>query len=305
MTELSHEILESFQVRKTRRQKSAFIQLLRTHFPALRLEEGGFPRSRNLILGDPATAKVIFSAHYDTCAVLPFPNLIFPKNVVLSLLYGVLICIPFLLVLAAAYAALNALFPGNALNMLFADALFLLVLFVVLFAGPPNRHTANDNTSGVITLCELIATLSDAERADVAFVFFDNEENGLLGSAFFRKRHRDTLKDTLLINFDCVSDGDTLLFIHSKDAAARYAPALETAFRSQGGKTACHLSATRTYYPSDQAGFPVGVAVAAAKTHRLFGLYLNRIHTPRDTVFDRRNIEYLCSCTKNFLQQLR
>ena len=81
MTEISREILDKYQIRKTGPQKTAFIEFLKGKFPHLRVEAGGFPKSRNLVVGDPDRAKVIFCAHYDTCAVLPFPNLITPKKV--------------------------------------------------------------------------------------------------------------------------------------------------------------------------------------------------------------------------------
>ena len=59
------------------------------------------------------------------------------------------------------------------------------LLFTVFMGGKPNKHTANDNTSGVITLLELMNRLSPEQKERTAFVFFDNEENGMLGSAFF------------------------------------------------------------------------------------------------------------------------
>ena len=78
MTELSREIFNRFQVRKTKKQKLAFIALLQKHIPSLQVQEAGLAKSRNLIVGDPQTAKVILGAHYDTCARLPFPNFITP-----------------------------------------------------------------------------------------------------------------------------------------------------------------------------------------------------------------------------------
>lgn len=57
---------------------------------------------------------------------------------------------------------------------------------------------------------------------------------------------------------------------------------------------AVHLErASTTMYPSDQMGFPCAVAIAALKRSPLFGLYLDRIHTPRDTVFDESNIAFV------------
>jgi len=46
-------------------------------------------------------------------------------------------------------------------------------------------------------------------------------------------------------------------------------------------------------YPSDQANFPVGVGVAALKTSKSGILYMDRIHTKRDTVCREENIEFL------------
>ena len=51
MTELSQEIFNNFQVRKTKKQKQAFIHLLHTQIPELQVQELGFPKSRNLIIG--------------------------------------------------------------------------------------------------------------------------------------------------------------------------------------------------------------------------------------------------------------
>lgn len=50
---------------------------------------------------------------------------------------------------------------------------------------------------------------------------------------------------------------------------------------------------SRCFYPSDQQHFPVSVGVAALKKAPVLGYYMDRIHTPRDTVFDERNIELL------------
>ena len=87
MTELSRVILRDWQVRKTKAQKQRFIEYLQSRLPGLAVEEGGWPRCRNLVLGDPENADVVFTAHYDTCARLPFPNFITPKNLLIYLLY--------------------------------------------------------------------------------------------------------------------------------------------------------------------------------------------------------------------------
>ncbi len=297
MTQLSQQIFERWQVRKTRGQKTAFIEFMQQQLPQLRVEKswGG----RNLVLGDPDTAKVIFTAHYDTCAKLPFPNFITPLNLFLYIGYNVLVCLPFLALLFGMMAVLRgAGMPRLAGNFL-SSAVMLGVMLWVLMLGKPNPHTANDNTSGVITLCQLWAALTPAQREKTALVFFDNEENGLLGSAGFSMRHK---ADVLLINFDCVSDGDYILLALNRRVKKRYGELLRQIYAPAGVKTVLHT--TKAVYPSDQANFKLGVGVAALKHKKGVGYYMNKIHTKRDTVFDQRNIDYLTEASVRLVSRL-
>lgn len=302
MTPLSETILAKYQVRKTRQQKTAFIDFLRSRIPELQVEEGGFGKNRNLIIGDAAKAKVLLTAHYDTCARLPFPNFITPKNLAVYIGYSLLILIPFLALMAVLGMALGALSDNFLINYWGSVLPPMALLFWVLMGGKPNPHTANDNTSGVIMLCELYASLPAEVKEKVAFVFFDNEENGLLGSAFFANKHKqDNLKEKLVINYDCVSDGDHLLFVQNKPARKQYGQALEAAFPATEEKNVYLEKSSTAFYPSDQANFPVNIAVAALKKNKLVGLYMDKIHTKHDTNFDQRNIEFLRAGTARFL----
>ena len=302
MEALSQEILQSWQVRKTKARKLAFIEMMQSRLPGLRVEEGGFPHCRNLVLGDVETAKVIFTAHYDTCAQLPFPNFVTPKNLLLYLGYSMLISLPFL-VLMFGLAALLAPRIGAA-GMFLGMLLGFGAMLYVFMLGPANPHTVNDNTSGVLTLVEAIARMSDEERANCAFVFFDHEENGLLGSGWFASKHRKAMKDKLLVNFDCVSDGDDFLFVQSLKARKRYGEALRAAFSEAPGKTLHFESTLSAFYPSDQANFPVGVGVAALQRKPLLGLYMSRIHTPKDTVLQEENLAFFAEGAKKLVSLL-
>lgn len=301
MTPFSQLILSDWQVRKTKKQKLAFIRLMQSRFPELRVEESKIIHNRNLVAGDLETAEFILSAHYDTCAVLPFPNFIMPKNIPVTVLYSLLICVPFFLI-AFGFNLLLALVTDSFFVHYWVSLILIIgLLVVVFFLGVPNKHTANDNTSGVITLCELMERMPEELREKVLFVFFDNEENGLLGSAFFRKLHKKELGGKLILNFDCVSDGDEILLVVNKAARKKYGGRLEAAFPGTDEMTVHMEKSSSAMYPSDQAGFPLSVAVAAMKKLPLLGLYLDRIHTGRDRVFDERNIEYLCKSTIDFL----
>ena len=63
MTELSTSILKDWQVRKTRQQKTDFIEFMKEEIPELTVEEGGTGKNRNLIVGDVSSAKIILTAH--------------------------------------------------------------------------------------------------------------------------------------------------------------------------------------------------------------------------------------------------
>ena len=115
-------------------------------------------------------------------------------------------------------------------------------------------------------------------------------------NAFFPSFFTDmfnAMKDKLLVNFDCVSDGDNIMFVQSKKAHKAYAESLEAAFLPRGEKNMMFEKSSRVFYPSDQQHFAYGVGVAALKKAPVIGYYMDRIHTPRDTVFDERNIELL------------
>ena len=301
MNEISREILEKYQVRKTNAQKTAFIAYMQEKYPRLHVEEGGLIRCRNLVVGDPARAKMIFCAHYDTCAVMPFPNFITPKNILFYLCYSIVMCVPFL-GLGAAAAGLLSFVTDSALALYWTFlGVYFASFFGMMLLGRPNKHTVNDNTSGVITLCELMEKLSPAQQEQICFVFFDHEESGLLGSKFFFKTHKTALKNTPVINFDCVSDGDHMMLVQSKSFFKQYGGALQAAFAGADGFTVHFEKSSTTLYPSDQGNFPTSVGVAALKRGWM-GLYMDRIHTPRDTVMKEDNIRYLVDSTLRFAE---
>lgn len=96
---LSKEILENFQTRKTKVQKTQFINFLVSELDKNGIhanfeESGSLIKSCNIVVGDVSKAKVIFTAHYDTAPKLPFPNFITPKNLLFYIFYQILILLP-------------------------------------------------------------------------------------------------------------------------------------------------------------------------------------------------------------------
>jgi len=293
MTELSKKVIEQYQVRKTGRQKAAFREMIMRELKQMGMEarEEKYKDlfgSVNVIAGDIEKAEMIFGAHYDTCPRMPFPNFITPKNALIYFTYQMAIVFVLLLV-----STIPAWVVGR-----FADeqAAYLtwyftyLLLFALMMKGPANPHTMNDNTSGVVTLIELMAAMPEAMRSRCAFVFFDNEEVGLQGSGAFKGKHKKQAAEMPMVNLDCVGDGEYLLMAMSKAFRAddRLAGALKKAFGE--AESMLYSDAEKTVYPSDQKKFKKSLAIAALHKGPKVGCYMNRIHTPKDTVLQEENV---------------
>lgn len=301
MTETTKEIFEKYQVRKTKKQRTAFIEYVKQisdrYGYDFKIEKGSFG-ARNIVIGNPDKAKVLYTAHYDTCARLPFPNFITPKNFFVYLMYQLLVVAGFVVCSLAVGIALTVILMLCNMNadfatdtgMDFAFIVYLILLFLMIL-GPANKHTANDNTSGVTTLLDIMTNLPEDLKDKVAFVFFDLEEAGLIGSSSFASKHKNIKKSSLVLNFDCVSDGETMLFA-LKRTTRKYADILDKAFVSTPDVTVD--IAKSAFYPSDNAVFEGGIGVSALKKSKFFGvLYMDRIHTKRDVIYREQNIEFL------------
>jgi hypothetical protein len=226
---------------------------------------------------------------------MPFPNFITPKCIPIYIIYQVIMSLVLYIIPIFVMISSRIVYDATGSRPLFLSllcigyVLLIAVLLLILF-GPANKHTANDNTSGVTTLLNIMTSLPAETRENVAFIFFDLEEMGLFGSAGYANQHKRISQNTLLLNFDCVSDGHTLLFALRK-GSARYASTIREAFPASDTH-AVEVVSKGVFYPSDQMNFARGVGVAALKSKGSL-LYMDRIHTGRDTVYMEENIAYL------------
>lgn len=290
------DVLKLFPVRKSGKQKQSFRAWVQAYLEelgyAVSIESGSF-HSKNVVAGDPERAKYLVTAHYDTCARMYVPNLITPCNLLTFLLYQIFIC---LLLIVPTLAA--GWLVGYLADSFFAGYILWMVLLwsgiALMMIGPANPSNANDNTSGVVTLLEIAKSLPEKERKNVCFVLFDLEEAGLIGSASHRKAHKKASDSQMVLNLDCVGDGNEILFFSAarlKKDKRRLAP-LEKITGEFGKKSISVCSKGFSIYPSDQGHFPYGVGICALNRGRA-GLYLSRIHTPKDTVLDETNVNIL------------
>ena len=210
-------LLETYQVRKTKKQKQAFARWLTEHLSAqgYTVRKDAYSKAGcNLIVGDADAADLLLTAHYDTQ-----PNCFLPLLMGFSnwLSFAVCQCLPMLplaLGVLLCKPLLNALSAGHLFSPL-ASVLCIAYCAQFMF-GVANKHTANDNTSGVAVLLSILEELPAEDRCKVCVVFFDQEESGLIGSQKFYKKRKAAMQHKPIINFDCVGDGETLTFVMKK-----------------------------------------------------------------------------------------
>ena len=162
---------EYYPIRRSKEDKEKFIEYIKEEVIDYNVSVETIKNEHNnIVIGDVENAKVIFTAHYDTPAAAIIPNLMLPKNKVLSHLYA--FGMPIIL-------ALICLFISYVFTSLFKlpDVVFASI-YVVLYLGSyylltrffTNKNNYNDNTSGVATILSLI----EMNKSDkIAFILFE------------------------------------------------------------------------------------------------------------------------------------
>ena len=296
MMERPMDILTQYPVRKSRKQKKAFREDVCAYAQGLGYSvcvEKGSMGSRNVVIGNPETAEHLITAHYDTCANMIFPNLITPCNFWLFLLYQIVLTL--IMFVPAICVGMVAGWVSDIPQIgELAFSLALLAILMLLLYGPANRHNANDNTSGVVTLLEIARSFPQSQRNKVCFVLFDLEEAGLIGSSSYYSKHKKECQNQLVWNLDCVGEGDEIVFFPAKKVRnnPNKMDILKKCEVQLPKKSITVREKGFSVYPSDQAHFPYGVGIAALKRSK-FGLYLDKIHTNKDKTLDESNVNIL------------
>ena len=306
MKDYLSEIDDRFPIRNSAAQKAAFRSYALSEAEAAavpaRTEEN--ERHQNLVFSDPTAASVIFTAHYDTPRRSLLPNLMLVNNPVLSFLYHLFLVLLILLPSIGAALSASALLRLDMARL--SDRLLMLaiymavyfLLFFLLMRGPANRRNRNDNTSGTAAVLTLLRLLR--EQPGIAYLLFDDEELGKKGSKAFAKAHPEIKQNALIVNLDCVGNGDCLVFCPVKGAenSPLYA-ALRVALEG-GSLPVRFFSAGRAKLNSDHLSFDRGVGVCVCRHKPLLGYYTGRIHTSRDTAADPETVRRLAEALAAF-----
>lgn len=297
-------INQYFPIRRRREEKERFAKFVKE-----KVEENGYAfkddvldnKHHNLIIGDLEKADVVFTAHYDTPATSIVPNIMMPRNKVVGYLYH--FSYPIIMAFLALFIAYAI---GYLLDM---EYNMVILLYVFLYLGMfylatrcfTNKHNYNDNTSGVSVILSL---LSRKKFEKVAFVLFDNEEKGLLGSKALNK-HYPYMKEKLVINFDCVGCGNHFILI-CKEAAAKsnYYKELVESVNSSGDYEVHYFPLKGSTGNSDYKSFDQGIGVMSCHKNKIVGYYTSKIHTNKDKIANEENILFITDKFEQFLKNV-
>lgn len=301
---ITDTLLTLFPVRRSAAQKEAFRawlmrELKRSGHKAVEESYGKYNGSVNVIAGDPERATVILAAHYDTPVRALLPNYVAPTNPVLHVAYH--FAMGMLLVLLSLVLSFAVTFPLNAPELTFPFFVIFCVAALLLSAyGSANQHNANAS-SGVVALLALANRIDRDER--ICFVFFDNNERSFLGAKSFKKRHPGA-EQVLLVDLNCVGNGEELLLMPSKYSRwdDGLLSALDDAFVTEEEKAAVPrvVSKGLVYYPTDGRKFKFHLAVAACKKSAV-GSYVPNVNSKKDTVLNCETVGAVVDGLERFL----
>lgn len=303
----AREIFENHPTRFTKKEKAALRKTLCAELGAMGYADGEITEIKasgiNLLAGDPH-AEYMFTAHYDT----PGQTGWMLKTAALWGQTGANVFLIVIIMLLGGILTIGSglLFPKASAFELFllGESGILLVLVVMILSMVlKNKNNRNDNTSGVLSLLALAKRVAaDGEmRKKCCFVFFDNEEWGLLGSAGFAKHCKKNgidLSGTKVINFDCVGYGDVLTFACTKPN--EITDSITAAFEEAGQNPVKKRS--MMIFLSDHANFKNSVMVSFTKRSLTGLLYLPLIHTGKDTICDVDQINRLTDDVFDFVR---
>ena len=123
---------DAYPVRRTEAEKQAFrgyvLQQAQEKGLSAVVETTKDGKNKNVVIGDPLTARVVCTAHYDTPAASLFPNIMIPRNQMLFYLYQFL---PITLLLAVSIGAALGLAKGlGYVGQEFTRAFLLIYLAI-------------------------------------------------------------------------------------------------------------------------------------------------------------------------------
>ena len=308
----SKEFLDEFAVRKSRKQKTTFIQRLCSEAANIgyvnnidQTKSG----ARNVIVGNFNDSSVVFVTHYDTPSRSCFPHVVCPKmpwiSAVLKILSVLAVFLPTFGILVGLKALLSAVGLAENLSLLFAvvaSVISYVVLLLLFVGGVAKKNNANVS-SGVLALLEIMRQMPKELRSEVSFVFFDEHENGGMGASDFEKENRNVLVKKLVVGIDSVGLGKDFVVTVSPNAEP-YLKNVEDAFGPYNQIRTTVLHGGKHFY-SDHSKFKNSIGVSSFKKTDGGLLYRSESYSESDTECNEENINYLAISAVNIAKTVK
>ncbi len=321
MYKVAEVLLYEHGARMTRKHKSMFREFICDISNSLGYDakvEDCF-LAKNVVVGDPKTADVVLTAHYDTP-----PNM--PHDYIVKQLAGLgfgtaaLMGIGMLLTDYAVSACspedmsvlLNVTQRLSLIPQITAFAFTGMGAQVLGMAGRENKQNYDDNTSGVLTLVSLMnyyKDLPENEKKKIAFVFFDNEEKGLIGSLCYRAKHSlahyKKVQNQNFINFDCVGVGKRVNLYYTGNQIKPLVSTVAESFETQNASGySLNLNKSTISSMSDHISF-VGTNgnVLVLCDDESDGV-INHIHSKKDSKLVLDNIGMVSSMSADSINKI-
>lgn len=300
---------QTYPIRRTKEEKKNFQNYVLEIIPNAKVETTKDGKNENIVIGNPLTAKVVCTAHYDTPLHSLFPNIMIPRNKVLFWLYQFAPVTVMLLLSLGPVFLVNAFYPLTRQQLMLGFLVLYYLLYFLLFRGKKNPNNYNDNTSGTALILTLVKNLSQEQAENIAFILFDNEEKGKKGSKAYFNDYKEVMESKFLINFDCVANGNNLLFAAMEMAENvqewRLLQEIFSAKEAEAAGFTMHFySMKETNSNSDHKNFPCGVGCMAYKNTKRGLLYTPYIHTSKDVVVDNKNVEFIEKQMQRFFAEV-
>ena len=152
--------------------------------------------------------------------------------------------------------------------------------------------TANQDTSAIVTLLSVAEAMPVIHQDRVCYGLFDSHP--LNGISSYCKSHKEETDNQIVLNLDCVGNGDHIVFFPTKELKKdkRKLNPIYTCCGQFGNKFITIRDKGFACYPSDLSKFPYGIRIASFRKKKT-GLWLSRIHTKRDAILDQTNVNIL------------
>ena len=282
MKELFEKINQNHKIRFYKKQKQGFRDFIIGEFNRIGYTDISVDKSKNVIIGNPEKAKTVYSAHYDTPFLFPFLT---PFAKIFGHLPAQFISV---IAILGAFFVINLIIPYE---IPFGGLILGLLLIPLFFI--PNPNNANDNTSGILAVYNIAKKLKkESKEQDAAFILFNNEEWGLIGSQVYAKEYKKAHKEKpkfLLINLDCVGVGRDIILTYRN---AKLRGLIEASAKSFEDRVV--VKKVKYNLPSDDLSFKNSCGLTAASPSVLGPLYIPRIHMPNDNTIDFDIIKSIC-----------